>query len=64
MPFVKLDGGGRQYLLADLQAFAAARRVGPDGGAVLEGRLRLARDPAGGAASRVGDQVRDRRVEP
>lgn len=64
MPFVQLDaGGGRMYALEDLRAFAEARRIGPDRGEVLEGRLKLARKPASEAGSRHGDQVGDRRVD-
>lgn len=62
LPHVKLDGGALAFDLADVRAFARARRVGRDAGEVLEGRLRMVGDPAAGAGSRGGRRAGDRRV--
>jgi hypothetical protein len=65
LPFVKLDGGGLAFRLEDLQEFARARLVPPDGRSdPLAGRLRPLGDPAPGARSRAPDRVGNRRVAP
>jgi excisionase family DNA binding protein len=59
LPHVKLDGGALAFELADLQAFADARRVGDK---PLAGRLHPSRDPASVNGSRGPYRVGHRRV--
>jgi hypothetical protein len=61
LPFVRLDGGALAFELADLQAFARARRVSVEPPA-LAGRLQPVREPAPGAVSQGADRVGYRRV--
>lgn len=62
LPHVRLDGGALAFEPDDVRAFAQARRVGPDRGEVLEGRLQVVRDAAPVAASRGTHRAVDRRV--
>jgi excisionase family DNA binding protein len=62
LPCVRLDGGAFAFELADLQAFAKARRVALEEPAALAARLQAAHEPASTQGSRNGHRVDDRRV--
>jgi excisionase family DNA binding protein len=62
LPFVKLDGGALAFEVADLRAFAEARRVPLNDGPALAVPLAVSRKPAPGAGSRPPGPVGNRRV--
>ena len=62
LPYVRLDGGALAFLLEDLQAFAAARRVSADGTDLSATRVQTAGDPASGSGSGPSERVGNRRV--
>ena len=62
LPHVRLDVGAFAFELADLQAFAQARRVALEEPEALATRLRAAREPASALGFGNGHRVGDRRV--
>jgi len=62
LPYVRLDGGAFAFELADLQAFARARRVALEEPEALADRLQAAREPASANGFGNGHRVTNRRV--